>query len=124
MLQNAYQQYQQQSVNTMTPMEIILKLYGEAEKEIAKAIHFIDKGILDQANQSIIKTQSIMHTLRSSLDMKYEVSANLSALYEYFSGRLLEANLKKDRAILEELAPMIAELRATFAQINKLPRTH
>lgn len=121
---NAYQQYKQQSVTTMTPMEIILKLYGETEKEITRAMLAIDAGSIPTANTSILKAQNIINTLRNALDMKFEVSANLSSMYDYFLERLVGANLKKDKAILEEILPMITELRETFTQINRLPKAH
>lgn len=118
---NAYQQYQQnqqQSINALSPMAIIVKLFTEAEKEILKAGIYIDNKNFALANKSIIKIQGIVHSLKSSLDMDYEISSNLLALYEYFFTQLVEANLKKDKEILMEILPMITELKETFTQIS------
>ncbi|NMA79802.1 MAG: flagellar export chaperone FliS [Clostridiales bacterium] len=118
---NAYQQYQQnqqQSINALSPMAIVVKLFTEAEKEILKAGIYIDNKNFALANKSIIKIQGIVHSLKTSLDMDYEISSNLLALYEYFFMQLVEANLKKDKEILMEILPMITELKETFTQIS------
>ena len=118
---NAYQQYQQnqqQSINALSPMAIIVKMFTEAEKEILKAGIYIDNKNFALANKSIIKIQGIVHSLKTSLDMDYEISNNLLALYEYFFAQLVEANLKKDKGILMEILPMITELKDTFTQIS------
>ena len=121
MQSNAYQQYQQnqqQSINALSPMAIIVKMFTEAEKEILKAGIYIDNKNFALANKSIIKIQGIVHSLKTSLDMDYEISSNLLALYEYFFAQLVEANLKKDKGILMEILPMITELKDTFTQIS------
>ena len=54
--------------------------------------------------------------------MKIPVSKNLDSLYEYFNREIVEANIKKDKAKVDALLPMIAELREAFAEINSMSR--
>lgn len=122
MYANAYQQYKQQTISTMTPMDMVVKLFSEAEREISRAIFYINNKNFGSANESIVKAQTIIQTLQGSLDMQYEVSDGLNALYSFFVQQLIQANLKKDVAILGEVLPMLVELRETFSQINKAPR--
>ena len=42
------------------------------------------------------KAQKILRYLDQTLDPQYEISGSLSALYDYFIRRLVEANLHKD----------------------------
>ena len=119
---NAYQQYKQQAIVTMTPMETVLKLFSETEREVSRAIFFINNKEYASANDALIKGQRLIDTLRQSLDMKYEVSSNLDALYDFFLRQLLQANLKKDVEPLTEILPMLRELRETFNRAYRTPK--
>ncbi len=120
---NAYSSaYKKQSITTMTPMEIVVKLYSEAEKQLSRAVIFIDKKDFENANKALIKSQDCINALRSSLDMKIPMSKDLDSLYEYFNRQIVTANVKKDTALINELLPQLAELREAFAQISAMPR--
>lgn len=114
--------YKKQSITTMTPMEIVVKLYSEAEKQLSRAVIFIDKKDYESANKALIKSQDCVNALRSSLDMKIEMSKNLDSLYDYFNRQILTANVKKDTAIINALLPQLRELREAFEQISVMPR--
>lgn len=123
MLSNAYSQYKKQSVTTMTPMEIVIKLFSECEKQLARASVFIERGEIDKSNEALNKSQQIITALRTSLNMEIEMSKGLDSLYDYFYAQLVKANLKKDKAIVDEILPMISELKDAFEQINTQPKT-
>ena len=116
---NPYQQFMQQSVSTMTPVQLLVALFEKSEQELKKAVYFIDNKEVENANKSIIKVQDIVLLLDGSLKMKYQVSDNLSALYGYFKERLIEANIKKDAEIIKELIPFFSELKESFSEITK-----
>ena len=69
------------------------------------------------------KSQKILNYLRSTLDFQYEISNQLSALYDYFVRQVIAANVRKDAAPLDEVLTMIRELRDTFAQAAKQAKT-
>lgn len=123
MVQNPYQKYQEQSVMTMTPGEMLLRLYDEVITQLSAARQFNEQKDIARANAAFQKAQRIIHYLDQTLDPQYEISANLSALYDYFLRRLAEANIRKDNAPVDEVLPMIAELRDTFYQADKTNRT-
>lgn len=123
MAQNPYQKYQQQSVMTMTPGEMLLKLYDEVITQLNAARQFNEEKDIQKANAAFQKAQKILRYLDQTLDPQYEISASLSALYDYFIRRLVDANLHKDNAPIDEILPMIQELRDTFAQADKATRT-
>lgn len=54
--------------------------------------------------------------------MKYEVSKQLGSVYDYMYRRLIEANMKKDKEILEEVLGMAKDLRDTWTKAMKLAR--
>ena len=120
---NPYQKYQQQSVMTMTPGEMLLKLYDEVINQLNAVRQFnLDKDY-PGANAALKKAQRIITYLNQTLDFQYEISGSLSALYDYFLRRLVEANIHKDNEPIDEVLPMIVELRETFAQADKNNRS-
>lgn len=119
---NPYEKYKQQSVMTMTQGEMLVKLYEEVIKQLSSALISIEKKDYSSSNESLQKAQKILGYLKSTLDFKYEVSNNLSMLYDFFIQRLIDANIKKDTAIIEEVIPMVAELKDAFSQADRLAR--
>jgi flagellar protein FliS len=69
---------------------------------ISKAITIIDNG------------------LRAALDKQAggEIAEGLDALYGYMSARLLQANLKNDPAMLEEVHGLLSDLREAWNAIG------
>lgn len=122
---NPYTQaYKKQSVTTMTPIEVVIKLYNECERQLHRAIDFIEKRNYEQAHNSLDASAEIVYALRSMLDMSVgEISQNLDSLYEFFYRQIVIADTKKDTAIITELIPQICELRDAFVQISHLPKT-
>lgn len=119
---NAYSAYKKQSLTTLTPMEIVVKLYDEAERQMNRAIYYIGEKNYESSNNCLKKTQDIVNALRSVLDMDIPISKNLDSLYEFFNRQLIEANIKKDVEIIKELLPMFADLKDAFSQIANAPK--
>lgn len=122
MINNAYSAYKKQSISTMTPMEIVVKLYSETERQLNRAIYFIEQNDFENANHALVKSQDIVNALRSVLDMDIPMSKNLDSLYDYFNREILEANMKKDTEIIKTILPMIGELKDAFTQVAAMPK--
>lgn len=123
MLNNSYQAYKQQSILTMTPGDMLTKLYDETLKQLEISKRAFEKKDYTAVNQSLQKVQSVLRYLRSTLDFKYEISNNLDALYDYFIHVSIQANIKKDAAKLDEIAGFITELRDAYIQADRQTRT-
>lgn len=119
---NAYTQYQQNAINTASPQELTLMLYNGLVRFLKMAYEGINEKDIEKANTNIIKSQNIISEFMCTLDMKYEVSEGLMAIYDYMKRRLIEANLQKDASILEEMIGYAEELRDTWAQAMKLAK--
>lgn len=114
-----YDQYRRTAIETVSPGKLLLMLYDGAIKNLNNAITAINNKNLNGAHNDIIKTQDIIVELMSTLNMDYEISKSLYSLYDYMLNRLIEANLKKDAAILEEVCGYLSELRDTWQQVVK-----
>ena len=114
---NPYQQYRKNSITGANPGQLTLMLYNGAMKFIKTAIICMEKKDISGANNAIIKTQEIIRYLNETLNHQYEPSKNLSSLYNYIYRQLVEANVKKDIVILEDVSPMIEELRDIWVTV-------
>jgi len=118
----AYNQYKENSVYTSTPEELTLMLYNGLVKFIMLALAGIDESDMEKANNNIIRAQDIVLHFQATLDMKYEVSTGLDLLYDFMYRHLLEANIKKDKTMLEDVLGLVKDLRDTWQQAMKLAR--
>lgn len=111
---NPYDIYRKQDLETSNKQELVGKLFNEASVSLKRAKALIEQKDLFSANEQIKKAEIIVKTLNNSLDMKYDISVQLRRLYNYMSRRMLEANMKKDTEILDEISGMLSELRDTW----------
>lgn len=118
-LNKAVYQYQQNSIMTATPEELTLMLYNGCIKGIRLAKIGLEDKDYEKANLYMCKAQAIIRELRATLDMKYDISKNLYELYTYFLDRLIEANIKKESSILDEVEQFVSDLRDTWAEAMK-----
>ncbi len=119
---NPYLKYKEQSVMTMTPGEMVVRLFEEAIKQLTMAHSAINNHKIETANSSLLKSQNIIRHLRSTLNMQYEISNNLAMLYDFFISQIIQSNIKKDTQPIDDIIPMLTELKDSFAQAEKLAR--
>jgi flagellar protein FliS len=69
--------------------------------------------------ESISKSIGILGGLRASLDLSQgEIAVNLDRLYEYMERRLIEANLKNEVAILDEVSGLLKDVKSAWDAIG------
>ena len=102
-LPNAYAQYNNNKVLTASPAELTLMLYEGMIKFCNMAETAIEQKDVQKAHTNIIKVQRIIDYLRQTLDMKYPVAQDFERIYTYLSDRLIAANMKKNKEILEKV---------------------
>ena len=73
-MSNPYSAYKKQSVTTMTPVEVVIKLYSETERQLAIGVNAIRTKEIKKAHESLMKAQELLGALRGSLDMDVPVS--------------------------------------------------
>ncbi|WP_047374420.1 flagellar export chaperone FliS [Exiguobacterium sp. ZOR0005] len=122
MVANPYAAYQNNAVTTANPQELTLMLYDGALKFTRLAKLAIEQGNPDLKNTNIQKAQAIFQEMRLTLNKDIAISANLDSLYEYIWRRLLDANVKNDTAILDEVLDFTTELRDTWKEAMKLAK--
>jgi len=116
-LPNAYAQYQRNKVLTASPAELTLMLYEGAIKFCNIAIMGVESNDVEKAHNNIIKVQKIIEEFQSTLDHKYPVAQDFDNVYNYLLRRLIEANMSKDKAILEEVLTHLRTMRDTWKEV-------
>ena len=118
-IQNPYEEYQRNKILTASPAEVTLMLYEGAIKFCNIAIMAIEQNDIEKAHINIMKTQRIIEEFRNTLDRKYEVAEDFDRIYVYVLRRLFEANIAKDKEILEEVNTHLRSLRDTWKEVMK-----
>lgn len=119
-LPKAYGQYNNSKILTASPAELTLMLYEGAIKFCNIAIFAVEQKDVEKAHVNIQKTERIIDYFRQTLDMKYPVAEDFERVYSYLSGRLVEANIRKDKDILEEVATHLRSMRDTWKEVMKI----
>ena len=119
---NAFNAYKQNSVTTASPGELTLMLYNGCIKFIGKAKQAMEEKNIQDKNYNIQRAQSIINELIVTLNMDLEISKQMYPLYDYMNRRLIEANIKNDVEILNEVEGLVTEFRDTWKEVIKITR--
>jgi flagellar protein FliS len=119
MYENVSKSYQQTNFLTATPIKLILMCYDGAISSLKLARESYAARDYEVKSRALQKTLDIIHELNVSLDMKKggEISANLRALYLYMTQALIEADVKRDLIIFDEVINKLEDLESGWKEI-------
>ena len=117
-----YQQYEKSKILTASPAELTLMLYEGAIKFANIAVMAIEKGEIEKAHNNIRKVERIIEEFQATLNHKYPVAKDFDEVYTYLRRRLLEANVKKDKDIMEEVLRHLRTMRDTWKEVMRLSK--
>lgn len=102
-----------------SPHKLIAMLLDGALERIASASGAMKREELAISGEAIGKAISIIDSLRVSLDHEQgqTLAESLSALYDYMTRRLLEANATKDPEMLGEVADLLKEIKTAWDEV-------
>jgi flagellar protein FliS len=120
---SAVNQYQtignQSEAMDANPHRLVQMLMEGALDRIAIAKGAMQQQDVELKGNRIGSAITIIEGLRASLNKEAggEISANLNDLYTYMENRLLEANLKNDVEILDEVADLMRKIKSGWDEI-------
>ena len=117
---NAARLYQKNAVNTASPAKLTLMLYDGAVKFCNIALEGFEENNIEKISNNLIKAEKIIVEFRATLDMKYPVAKEFDTVYDYVYRRLVEANMKKDKEVLEEALRHIKTMRETWKEVMRI----
>ncbi len=114
-----FQQYKEQSINTMTQSELLLLLYDELVKRMTQAELALDKKAYPVFESSVKRSIDIIQYLSDILDRQYPISHDMARLYEYFIYELGRAQIGRRKELLTDVKAKVSELREAFREAAK-----
>lgn len=115
----AYQQVRSRGgVESADPHGLITLLMDGALERIVSARGHMQRGEIAAKGEAISRCIKIIGGLRDSLDRKVDPALvdRLDSLYEYMSRRLLQANVRNDTTLLDEVSNLLRQVRDSWAK--------
>ncbi len=112
--------YRQVESETRSPLELVVMLYDGALRFVAEARDALDRGDVVTRTRAVSRALAIVTELqnRLRLDEGGDVAKELDRLYTYLASRLVDSNVKRDRAALDEVHRLLSTVRDGWAQVN------
>jgi flagellar protein FliS len=118
---NPFKSYRRIATQTAPPGQLVLMLFDGALKSLDCALlgfnctDFAERNAAVQNN--LARAADIIRELNGSLDMEAggQLADTLRNLYVYFEQRITESNFKKSSDGIEEIAPMLKQLRDAWS---------
>ncbi len=104
---------------TMTSGEMLLLLYDELIKRLTRASLALEKEDYPLFNASVSRSREIVLYLKNTLNSEYGISRELRQMYDFFLYELSRVEAGRNPQIIEEMKPLVKELRDAFEEAGK-----
>lgn len=116
---NSYKSGVTVGIEEASPHQLIQMLFDGCLQRMAVAKGAIQHQEIAIKGENISRAISILGGLRDSLDLSQgEIATNLDRLYDYMERRLLEANLKNDELIIDEVSSLLRDVKSAWDSIG------
>lgn len=123
MYTNGYNVYKNNSVNYASKEQLLLMLVDGAVKFAKIARQAMADKDIKKAHENVVKTEDIFTELMATLDTSSgKWAENMFAVYRFINEKLFEANIKKDVAIMDEVLPLIEDVRNIWYEAEERAR--
>ena len=116
---NPYNIYKQNSVNMASSQQLLLMLLDGAVKYTKIARIAILKKDIPRAHKELVRVQDIFLELMITMDKNTKYMEDLYNVYDFIKNELAEANMKKDVKIIDEILPLIEEIRDMWYEVDR-----
>lgn len=110
--------YRRAAAVSSDPMDLVVALYDGFLRFCYTAKRGIEEGSPAESGMALSKAMDIVSELRISLDPNQdaEFTDRLANIYAYVNQQLLQANLHRDTARIDEVVRLMTELREAWAE--------
>ncbi|MFR3567487.1 MAG: flagellar export chaperone FliS [Paraclostridium sordellii] len=117
---NPYNAYKQNSVNTASKEKLLIMLVDGAVKYTKIARMAILEKNIEKAHKELTRVQDIFLELMITMDKdSNKFMKDLYNVYEFIKSQLAMANIKKDVKIIDNVLPLIEEIRDMWYEVDK-----
>ena len=119
-MQYGYEQYKEQSINTMTKGEQLVLLFDEVVKNLKKSEIAKETKNYELLDVSIQKATDIVRYLISILDRSIPISNELYRMYDFFLYEFNRIKAGRNADVIEEVKELVIEMRDAFREADKI----
>ncbi|NOX67795.1 MAG: flagellar export chaperone FliS [Gammaproteobacteria bacterium] len=107
-------------IETATPHRLIQLMMARVLTKISLARNYMERKAIAEKGAHIGDAISIIDGLQASLNHKPDkrLAGNFDALYDYMKRQLVQANLKNEPSLLDEVAGLMRELKEAWDAIG------
>lgn len=118
MAQNGHSEYMKTQILTASKERLVLMLYDGMQRFCEQAKAGWKEENLERAHQGLVRAQDILLELLYTLDKEKggEIADKLAQLYTFCYRHLVEANLERSCAKVEEVQGIVQNLRDAWAE--------
>lgn len=119
--QHAVDLYRHVAVETADPLGLVVMAYEGALSAMDRAIAALDEKDYKRKGEEIQKAIALISELMAALDMERgeEIARSLYGLYGYFLKRLMIADVRKDKAALQEVRGHFVQLHSAWEEVAR-----
>ena len=119
MMPRGAEAYRRTSVQSSSPLELVMMLYDGAIRFVIEAREAIARNDVRARTTAVSRALAIVAELQNTLNLKEggDIGRELDRLYTYMSGRLLEVTSKGDDDAAKEVHKLLTTLREGWSQI-------
>ena len=115
---NPYNIYKQNSVNMASSQQLLLMLLDGAVKYTKIARMAILNKDIARAHKELVRVQDIFLELMITMDKNTKYMEDLYNIYDFIKNELAKANLRKDINTIDEVLPLIEEIRDMWYEVD------
>lgn len=118
---NPYNAYKQNSINLASKEQLLLMLVDATVRCTKLAKLAIENKDIQTSHKELTRVQDIYTELMATLDMSGgDFTNDIYNIYSFIKERLSMANMKKDIGIIDEVLPLIEEIRDMWHEVNRI----
>lgn len=116
-------QYQEVAVRSASPGQLVVMLYDHLLVSLRRTRLAIEHPDVERRGAALDRARTALSELLVTLDHERggEVAQQLSGVYTFLLGELVDAGVRPDLARLDRVLAIVADLRDAFATITQLP---
>ncbi len=122
-MQYGYEQYKEQSINSMTKGEQLILLFDEVVKSLVKSEIAIKESNYELLDTSVQKATDIVKYLIEILDRSIPISQELYRMYDFFLYEFSRIKAGRKIETVLEVKGMVVEMRDAFKEANRIAQT-
>ncbi|WEG18127.1 flagellar export chaperone FliS [Alkalihalophilus pseudofirmus] len=109
-----------EALHQKSSQELTALLYEACLMNLEDALGMIDQKEYVEANAKLQKASDIIHRLGAGINYEAGIIADqLEQVYNYAADKIVEANIKKDKAMIEEVIQIIESIMFSWNEAMK-----